>query len=145
MLKIYNDGKLTSAIRGAGFLNINVKFSAPRGRGLQLDETKPGRIIVLAGGTGLYPFCDIIDLLYKDYMIKKKHKMSNQLLTADPLLKTNPFDRFTFVFLIALNEPEDIHPITLGQLSKLSEWEQKVKIVFRVSRNADKLSKTGKI
>ena len=103
MMKVYNDGKLTSILRNSGFLNIGVKFSSPRGRGLELDTTNPGRIVVLAGGTGLYPFSDLIDLLYKDYMIKMKHKMSNELLNADPILKTNPFDKFTFVFLIAVN------------------------------------------
>jgi len=44
------------------------------------------------------------------------------------------------VFLIAVNEPEDIHPITFSQLVRLSKNEAKFKIVLRVSKNAEKIS-----
>ena len=72
--------------------------------------------------------------------------MSDELLRADPLLRDKPFDKFSFVFLIAINEPEDMHPITMGQLAKLSLDENKTKIVVRVSKNADKMKEgTGKI
>ena len=75
MFKVYNDGKLTSALKNCGFFNTIVKFSSPRGRGLELDTTVSGRIVVLAGGTALFPFSDLIDLLFKDYLIKKNHRM----------------------------------------------------------------------
>jgi len=120
MMKIYHDGKLTSALKKAEFIDVDVKFSKPRGLGLELVNTRPGRIVVLAGGTGLFPFSDFIDLLFKDRVIKQGHKLKEELLTADPLLRQRPFDELTFVFLIAINEPEDIHPITLAQLAKLS-------------------------
>ena len=72
--------------------------------------------------------------------------MSEELLRADPLLRDKPFDKFSFVFLIAINEPEDMHPITMTQLAKLSLNERKTKIVMRVSKNADKIQEaTGKI
>jgi NAD(P)H-flavin reductase len=70
MLKVYNDGKLTSALKNAHFVNTAVKFSCPRGRGLELEDTKAGRVIVVAGGTGLFPFSDIIDLLFKAQVIE---------------------------------------------------------------------------
>ena len=120
MMKIYHDGKLTSALKKAEFIDVDVKFSKPRGLGLELVNTRPGRIVVLAGGTGLFPFSDFIDLLFKDRVIKQGHQLKEELLTADPLLRQKPFDELTFVFLIAINEPEDIHPITLAQLAKLS-------------------------
>ncbi len=47
--------------------------------------------------------------------------MSDVLLEKDPLLRKKPFKKFHFVFLIAINEPEDIHPITLAQLIKISK------------------------
>ena len=145
MMKIYKDGKLTAALKKKNFVGVNVKFSSTRGLGLELETTNPGRIIVLAGGTGLFPFSDLIDLLYKDYMIRKNHRMSRELLAADPVLEQRPFERNTFVFLIAIAEPEDVHPITLGQLIQLSEQEDKVKVVLRVSKNRDQLRDTGKI
>jgi NAD(P)H-flavin reductase len=74
MIKIYRDGKLSSALRNSDFIDVDVKFSEPRGTGLNLVNTKPGRIIVVAGGTGLFPYCDLIDLLFKDMMIKKNHE-----------------------------------------------------------------------
>jgi len=103
MMKVYKDGKLTETLKKKNFIDIDVKFSSPRGLGLELETTGPGRIIVMAGGTGLFPFSDFIDLLYKDYMIKKNHKMSRELLAADPVLEQRPFERNTFVFLIAVS------------------------------------------
>ena len=76
MMKIYNNGKMTAALKAANFRNIDVKVSIPRGRGLELDTTPPGRIIIVAGGTGLFPFSDIIDLLFKAQCIEDNHSMS---------------------------------------------------------------------
>lgn len=146
MMKVYNNGQLTAALKAANFVNMNVKFSCPRGRGLELEDTKAGRIIVVAGGTGLFPFSDFIDLLFKAQAVQEGHKLSQELLKADPVLKQRPFEKFEFVFLIAINEPEDIHPITFSQLTRLSKNEGKFKIVLRVSKNAEKIQKdAGKI
>ena len=105
MMKVYENGKLTAALKAANFVNMNVKFSCTRGRGLELEDTKAGRVIVVAGGTGLFPFSDIIDLLFKAQVIQEKHKLSQELIKADPILKKKPFEKFEFVFLIAINEP----------------------------------------
>lgn len=94
MLKVYNDGKLTAALKNANFVNTVVKFSRPRGRGLELEDTQAGRVIVVAGGTGLYPFSDIIDLLFKAQVIERGHAMSEELMTADPVLRQKPFSKF---------------------------------------------------
>jgi hypothetical protein len=32
-----------------------------------------GNIIFLAGGTGIFPFCDTIDLLYKELLVSKNN------------------------------------------------------------------------
>lgn len=34
MMKVYSNGLLTAALKAANFVNMNVKFSCPRGRGL---------------------------------------------------------------------------------------------------------------
>jgi NAD(P)H-flavin reductase len=86
MLKIYGEGKMTSALRDRSFNVTNLKLSCPRGRGLELDSTSPGRIIVLAGGTGLFPFCDLIDLLYKAHILSENHENRNLILAQSPIL-----------------------------------------------------------
>lgn len=143
MLKIYPGGKLTTLIKSTDFMNIHAQISIPRGRGLDLDTAHPGRIVIVTGGTGLFPFSDLIDLLFKTQIIEEGHKLTRQLLTADPLLQHKPFEKWFFVFLIAVAAPEDIHPITFDQLVKLSLNQSKIKIVIRVSKNADKLKKNA--
>lgn len=76
MLKVYKDGRMTSALKANNFRYFDVKVSKPRGRGLELDMTQPGRIIIVTGGTGVFPFSDLIDLLFKAQVIQDKHKMS---------------------------------------------------------------------
>lgn len=42
-----------------------VHISGPKGRGLCLDAVPRGDIVLIAGGTGLFPFLDLLDLLFK--------------------------------------------------------------------------------
>ena len=49
-------------------------MSRSMGAGLALQEKKPGKIIILAGGTGIYPFIDTIDILYKRYLVSINHE-----------------------------------------------------------------------
>lgn len=93
------------------------------------------------GGTGLFPFSDLIDLLFKAQLISQNHEKSNVFVQNDPILRKKPFNKYFFVFLIALNEPEDIHPITLSQLIALSSNSKTIKVVMRVSKNPEKLSR----
>jgi ferredoxin-NADP reductase len=39
------------------------------GRGLDIDKIQPGRIVLFAGGTGIFPFMDLIDILFKTIAI----------------------------------------------------------------------------
>ena len=67
MMKIYSNGKFTSQLKGASFKNnLQLRLSIPLGRGLEIAETQPGKIIIVAGGTGIFPFSDLIDLVYKE-------------------------------------------------------------------------------
>lgn len=64
MIKAYPKGQLTQHITDKP---VNaIILSESKGEGLQLPDTKPGKIIIVAGGTGIFPFCDLIDLLYKE-------------------------------------------------------------------------------
>lgn len=64
LIKKYHNGDFTSKFLEGSFLG-KVSISKPRGRGLSLNEMMPGHIIFFAGGTGINPFCDLIDLLFK--------------------------------------------------------------------------------
>ena len=94
LLKRYQDGNLTPKIIRTEITDL--KISCSRGIGLCLDEIKGGKIILVTGGTGLYPFCDLIDLLFKHLLILNFPNCKDTLFDKDPILKSNPFQNFTF-------------------------------------------------
>lgn len=63
-IKKYPNGKFTQQFL-SGKYNGEVKISKPRGRGMYLDQLPPGRVLMFAAGTGLNPFADTIDVLFK--------------------------------------------------------------------------------
>ena len=64
-MKKYDEGVLTSKFLSEEF-SENPILSRPRGRGLDLQDQKQGKVIFFVGGTGLNPVCDLVDLLYKN-------------------------------------------------------------------------------
>ena len=52
----------------------NISISCAKGNGMALQDKKPGKIIILAGGTGFYPFIDLIDILYKKALCEDNHE-----------------------------------------------------------------------
>ena len=67
-LKVYDKGAFSSLVLSGNFQS-QIKISRPRGRGLALHEVSPGRILIFAAGTGLNPFCDLIDLIFKQTLL----------------------------------------------------------------------------
>ena len=110
-----------------------LQLSCSRGEGLHFGELKPGRIIIVAGGTGLYPFGDIIDLLFKNLLMSTKPDLKSMILENDPILKTNPFENFSFSLYLAVGSLEDIHPLTLAQLNELTKHPKLFKMMLRLS------------
>jgi len=53
---------------------------------LQYAHLKPGKVIIVAGGTGIYPFSDLIDLLYKDQLAKDNPELKNIINSLSPIL-----------------------------------------------------------
>ena len=98
----------------------DVIVSKPRGRGLSLNDMPEGRIVLLAGGTGLYPFSDTIDLLFKEHLVNTGHSQASAIKEADPLVGKKPFSKFKFSLYIAVNDLEELHPITLMQCDELA-------------------------
>ena len=96
-------------------LNQKLKISRVRGWGLKLHEIQ-GEIIILCGGTGIYPFSDLIDLLFKEYLVKTNHFFKDQILAKDPIVsKLSLFSNYCFKIYLAVDSLCEIHPITLQQ------------------------------
>ena len=72
LIKKYDKGAFTNEFLIQGY-DKDIKISPPRGRGLSLHEITGGHIILLAGGTGLFPFCDTIDILYKEMLVSQNN------------------------------------------------------------------------
>ena len=85
-----------------------------------MAHLEPGRVLIVAGGTGIYPFSDLIDLLYKDHLQHEKPQLAREIQALSPILANNPFGRIQFHLLAAFNNLEDIHPITSCQLAYLA-------------------------
>ena len=69
MIKKYNDGAFTSYFLNPNTSITEILLSKPRGLGLALDCVTAENIVIFAGGTGLYPFSDLIDLLFKAKLV----------------------------------------------------------------------------
>jgi len=50
-----------------------MQLSRPLGKGMSLHEMPNGKIIMFAAGTGLHPYCDLIDLLFKEMIVELKN------------------------------------------------------------------------
>lgn len=89
LIKKYGDGKFTSEFltkKKKKYFSKDITISEPRGLGLSLDSFKDKRIVLFAGGTGLYPFSDFIDLLYKSMVMETNPGLSDMLIESDPIL-----------------------------------------------------------
>ena len=64
LMKKYPKSSFTSRFLDSAFKG-EVTISKPLGRGLSLHEMPPGELIFFAGGTGINPFCDVIDIMFK--------------------------------------------------------------------------------
>lgn len=52
---------------------------------------------MLAAGTGLNPFCDLIDLMFKETLLFENHPQSARILQSNPVLQSRPLKSFEFV------------------------------------------------
>ena len=93
----------------------------------------------MAGGTGLFPFCDIIDLLFKTLLLSTRPELANILLSNDPVLRNNPFSSFNFTIYLAVGSMGDIHPLTWAQLNELVNHPKFVSLMLRVSNKGGEM------
>ena len=107
-------------------LGKNVVLSQSRGFGLgfeNLEKSFEGvlRVVLIAGGTGLNPYCDLIDLLYKQMIIDQKLQGWQILLANNPILECGIAKNYKIILYIAIDSLSYIHPITLYQCEQLSK------------------------
>ncbi len=61
-MKAYPEGHTSRLLTEATNANL-IEVWGPKGRGLELDRLGPGNYVILAGGTGVFPFIDLIYLM----------------------------------------------------------------------------------
>lgn len=77
VIKKYSKGELTSRLLVNKFKG-EIIVSAPMGAGMNYQNLRnDGKVIIVCGGTGVLPFCDLIDLLFK----RVKYLRNPELLT----------------------------------------------------------------
>ena len=77
VIKKYSKGELTSRLLVNKFKGEMI-VSAPMGAGMNYQNLRnDGKVIIVCGGTGVLPFCDLIDLLFK----RVKYLRNPELLT----------------------------------------------------------------
>jgi len=71
-MKVYSQGNLPKMIVEGKAERLQLSPCKGQGLGTMLSKIKAGTLLIISGGTGINPFCDLIDLLYKDYLLKSK-------------------------------------------------------------------------
>jgi hypothetical protein len=44
-------------------------LSCGKGAGMKFDTIQSGKVIIVAGGTGMFPFIDFVDILFKKLLV----------------------------------------------------------------------------
>ena len=134
MIKVYETGKLTpllTAEEAPGDLQI----SCPHGQGLKISSQREGNIVFLAGGTGFYPYMDIIDLLFKQKVYEEKlcsERIRSKILDLNKVIREPILEAYTFLLMVAVTSIEDLHPMSLYQINVLCGDRKKFRCVFRL-------------
>ena len=57
------------------------------GAGMHYEKIpESGKVILVSGGTGVLPFCDFIDLLFKRVKYLEGANISSEIVKNDPLI-----------------------------------------------------------
>lgn len=86
---------------------------------------------MLAGGTGIYPFLDLLDLAYKHHLCAVRPSLRKAIVEDNPLVSSDLFEKFTFRVFAAFRSIDEIHPIVLQQWIELSA-SKSVQISLRI-------------
>jgi len=109
------------------------------GAGLKFDTiSSSGSVIFVCGGTGILPFCDFIDLLFKRSKVLDSHNLSGMLVKMDSLVGTDFIKQRTFNFYCAIENAADLPAMTIHQLNELCKSTKvKFSCVMRIKKGED--------
>lgn len=106
---------------------------------MKFDKIPQGGVVVfVCGGTGLLPFCDFIDILFKRVQVLEGSNLSNMLIKNDPIVGTDFIKEREFVFYCASENVHDLPALAVYQLNALC-LSQKVKFsaTMRISKQSE--------
>lgn len=104
LIKVYAGGELTEKLLREPTQELRI--SHEKGLGLQLASLESHRIVIIAGGTGFFPFYDALDLFFKSELISSPHSkeaLKKQLLALDPILGKYSFGQLHFEVFLAVS------------------------------------------
>lgn len=65
-----------------------------------MDKVTPGQVVIFIGGTGIIPFGDLIDLLFKAVLLQTHPEYRSLILQRSPLLESECLKGFSFRFFL---------------------------------------------
>jgi hypothetical protein len=109
------------------------------GAGMKLERIPlTGYMIIVTGGTGLQPFSDFVDLLFKRVLVLESSNLSSMLLKRDPLVGQDFIKDRNFAFYCAIEKLLELPALTLYQLNHLCQSKQvRLKTVMRIKKGKD--------
>lgn len=95
------------------------------GAGLKFDTiSQSGSVIFVCGGTGILPFCDFIDLLFKRVKILESSNLTAMIANNDPLVVTDFIKQRSFIFYCAVENVVDLPAMTIHQINDLCKSDK---------------------
>jgi hypothetical protein len=123
-MKKYENGELTPRLLAENFKG-EIVLSQPMGAGMKFDQIpSKGKVIIVCGGTGILPFCDFIDLLFKRTKFLKSPSLSNSLSKNDPLVAKDFIKEREFVLYCAAENALELPALTLYQINSLCQSQK---------------------
>lgn len=113
---------------------LELFLSCEKGLGLGLREISAGKVLIVAGGTGLLPFSDIIDLIFKDEYAREHTNYKKKFTAISPVLSEPFLEKTTFHLIASFNSIEDIHKLTLLQLIYLNKGKR-LRVTMKLSQS----------
>ena len=143
VVKRYEKGELTQKCLGDKGYHGEILLSKSMGSGMKYGDIKEeGKVIIVSGGTGLLPFCDFIDLLFKRFLLLEGMPSAAEFAKKDPLVREDLIKKRSFKLYCAAESVSDLLPLTLYQIECLSK-SQKIRFeaVFRIRNNVEEFRK----
>jgi NAD(P)H-flavin reductase len=139
VLKKYKKGELTSRLLDDGF-DGELILSKTLGAGMKYAELKEeGKVIIVCGGTGLLPFCDFIDLLFKRVLLLENNAMAEKCAAHDFVVREDLIKKRSFKLYCAAESETDLLPLALFQMEHLSKSTKIMfEAVFRLRSGEDR-------